>query len=66
LTGPGTIAGLGNADLKDPTPYQGTQCRVFHGRALVVLRSTRQPGTLKLSATSKGLSSSSAEVETKL
>jgi beta-galactosidase len=55
LTGPGTIAGLGNADLKDPAPYQGTQCHVFHGQALVVLRSSREAGALDLKAACDGL-----------
>ena len=47
LTGPGTIAGLGNADLRSLEPYQGTQCRVFHGVAQVVIRTTHQPGALR-------------------
>jgi beta-galactosidase len=65
LEGPGTIAGLGNADLKDPERYQGIDCNIYHGRALVVLRSTRQPGILKLSAAADGLPPSSTEVATK-
>jgi beta-galactosidase len=55
LSGPGAIAGLGNANVKDSTPYQGTECHVFHGVALVVLRSSRTPGTLELKATGDGL-----------
>ena len=64
VTGPGTIAGLGNADLKDPTPYQGTRCRVFHGQALVVLRSSVKPGTLDLKAETDGLKPAKTQVET--
>ena len=63
LAGPGTIAGLGNADLKDPTPYQGTQCHVFHGRALVVLRSSRQAGTLDLKAETNGLTAAEVQIK---
>jgi beta-galactosidase len=55
LSGPGTIAGLGNADLKSEEPYTGTQCHVFHGRALVVLRGTRDAGALVLKAEAEGL-----------
>ncbi len=64
LTGPGTIAGLGNANLKSEEPYQGTQCHVFHGRALIVLRSTEQAGTLKLKAESSGLTPANVEIVT--
>ncbi len=62
LTGPGTIAGLGNADMKSEEPYQGTQCRVFHGKALLVLRSTEQAGNLSVTARADGLTDGSAIV----
>ncbi len=62
LRGPGAIAGLGNANTKDPTPYQGTECHVFHGVALVVLRSSRTPGTLELKATADGLTPAATQV----
>lgn len=65
LTGPGTIAGLGNADMKCQEPYQGTQCHVFHGRALVVVRSTRQPGTIDLKASAEGLADGSVSLQAK-
>jgi beta-galactosidase len=55
LTGPGVIAGLGNANLKSEDPYQGNQCRAFHGRALVVIRSTQKAGEIILKANSDGL-----------
>jgi beta-galactosidase len=63
LTGPGTIAGLGNANLKNTEPYQGTQVHVYHGRALIVLRSTKQAGTLGLKAESQGLAAAGLEVK---
>ena len=64
LTGPGTFAGLGNADLKDEMPYQGMQCRVFHGQAMAVLRSSRVAGSLDLKATADGLSGAETQVKT--
>ena len=63
LTGPGTIAGLGNADLRSEEPYQGTRCRVFHGVAQVVIRSTHQPGALQLTAHADGLADASASLQ---
>ena len=65
LTGPGCIAGLGNADLKTEETYQGTRFRVFHGRALIVLRSAKQQGTLVLRAQSPSLASAVSKVRTK-
>jgi beta-galactosidase len=56
LTGAGTIAGLGNANLDSTEPFQGTQCHVYHGKAMIVLRASEQPGTLDLKAKSSGLS----------
>jgi len=65
LTGPGCIAGLGNADLKTEETYQGTRFRVFHGRALIVLRSAKQQGTLVLRAQSPSLAPAVSKVKTK-
>jgi beta-galactosidase len=62
LTGPGSIAGLGNALLKGDAPYQGSDCHVYHGRALVVLRSTHAAGTLALHAEATGLKAADAKV----
>jgi beta-galactosidase len=65
LTGPGTIAGLGNANMKDETPYQGEECRVDHGIALVVIRSKHDAGQIVLKATSSGLISGEATINSK-
>lgn len=65
LTGPGSIAGLGNANLKDETPYQGVECRVDHGVALVVIRSKHDAGRIVLKATSSGLISAETTITSK-
>jgi beta-galactosidase len=62
LAGPGTIAGLSNAWLKSTEPFQGTTCHVYHGRALIVLRGSKTPGTLDLKADSPGLASSKVAI----
>ncbi len=62
LTGPGAIAGLGNAWLKSTEPFQGTTCHVYHGRALVVLRGSKTTGTLHLKAEAPGLASSNVAI----
>jgi beta-galactosidase len=55
ITGPGVLAGVGNADTKDVDQYVGTTRRVWHGRALVVIRSTKHAGSIKFTASSSGL-----------
>jgi len=56
IEGPGTIAGVANADMKDTDPYIGNTRGAWHGRALVVIRSTRGAGDIKLTVSSPGLS----------
>ena len=57
LTGPGVIQAVGNADMSSDERYQGDRRHVWHGRALVVVRSTNATGTIELSATAPGLHS---------
>ena len=64
LSGPGSIAGLGNALLKSTEPYQGTTCHLYRGRALLVIRSTRTEGDLILKATATGLSPAEVKITT--
>jgi len=56
ISGPGTIAAVGNGDGQDDAPYQGDRRKLFQGRALVVIRTTPQAGTIKLTARTSGLS----------
>jgi|CZKE01.1.fsa_nt_gi beta-galactosidase len=65
IKGQGVIAGLGNADMTNDQPYKGEECKVFHGRALVVLRSSGAPGQIALTATGPGMETASIAVQTK-
>jgi len=55
ITGPGTIAGVGNADMMSEEPYQGASRKLFHGRALAIVRSSRTAGAITLTASTEGL-----------
>ncbi|MBN8851613.1 MAG: beta-galactosidase [Sphingobacteriales bacterium 50-39] len=55
VDGPATIAGVANADLQDTDRYVGNSRKAWHGRALVVIRSTHQPGKIMVTASSNGL-----------
>lgn len=63
VEGPATIAGVGNGDLTSDEPWQANRRRLYEGRALVILRSDRQPGTIRLTARCRGLKSDVAVVE---
>lgn len=56
IEGPGVIAGVANADVKDTDSYVGNTHKAWHGRALVVVRSTHGIGDIKLMVSSIGLS----------
>ncbi|PYT52479.1 MAG: hypothetical protein DMG56_02805 [Acidobacteria bacterium] len=48
ISGHGMIAAVGNG--KDGATYQGDRCKLFQGRALVVVRTSRQGGPIHLTA----------------
>ena len=63
LKGPGSIAAVGNADLSSEEMYRGSQRRLFHGQALVVVRTSRTVGALALTATAPGLKPATIRLE---
>ena len=48
-----------------PSCCKGEECKVFHGRALVVLRSSDAPGQIALTAIAPGLETGAITVQTK-
>ena len=62
ITGPGVIAGIGNGDTKDLEQYQANHRALFNGRALVVIRSLRNQGMIKLTAKAVGMGETSVNV----
>lgn len=63
IEGAGVIAGVDNADLKDYEMYVSDTRRAWHGRALVVIRSTHTEGDIKLIVTSPELFESSIVIK---
>jgi beta-galactosidase len=55
ISGPGTIVAVGNGDQESVEPYQGDHRALFHGGALVVVRTSRSPGAIRLVATATGM-----------
>jgi beta-galactosidase len=64
LDGPGIIAGVGNADMKDTDNYAADNRKAWHGRALIVIRTTHAAGEIRLTVTSPGLSDASLKIKT--
>ena len=63
ISGPGQIIGLNNGDPTNHESEKGTEHRVFHGLAQVILQSSLAgQGKLRLTATSAGLSSGEATI----
>jgi len=65
ISGPGAIAAVGNGDGQDLDSYQGNRRKLYQGRALVVIRSSKQAGEIKLTGRSSGLSEGSATITAK-
>lgn len=64
LSGPGSLAGLGSADLTSTETYRANPRKVFQGRALVVVRTGSTGGRLSLEATAPGLTAARLELTT--
>ncbi len=63
ISGPGIIAAVGNGDGQDDASYQGDRRKLFQGRALVVVRTTKQSGPITVTAKTPGLSDGSATIQ---
>ena len=63
IEGPGTIAGVDNADIKDTGPYVANTRKAWKGRALVVIKSNHDAGDIKLQVTSPGLADAEIDIK---
>lgn len=64
LDGPGKIIGVDNGDLTSMELYKADKRKVFHGRALVVIQSVRQSGSIILTAQAEGLPETRISINT--
>ncbi len=63
ISGPGVIAAVGNGDGEDPASYQGDRRKLYLGRALVVVRTSKEAGSIHLTATTPGLSAGTVDIQ---
>lgn len=64
ISGPGGIAAVGNSDGQDEASYQGNRRKLFEGRAVVVVRTSKQSGPITLTARTPGLSDGVVTIRT--
>jgi beta-galactosidase/beta-glucuronidase len=55
VSGAGTLAGLDNGDQRDTTPLTSPNRNLLHGRALGLVRSSRNPGQVTITVSSPSL-----------
>jgi len=55
IKGPGVIAAVGNANLKDTNPYLATTNKAWKGRATVIVKSGHRAGPITIEVSSGGL-----------
>ncbi len=55
ISGPGTIAGVGNGNPQSFEPFQSNQIHLFYGKAMLIIRSELKKGEVGITATSSGL-----------
>ena len=63
ISGPGAIVAVGNGDGQDGASYQGDRRKLFEGRALVVVRTSRKSGSISVKAQVSGLNDGSATIQ---
>jgi beta-galactosidase len=63
ISGPGTIAAVGNGDGQDSATYQGDRRKLFQGRALVLVRTSKLSGPIHLTAASSGLNAGVIDIQ---
>jgi beta-galactosidase len=57
------IAAVGNSDGQDSAEYQGDRRKLFQGRALVIVRTSRQSGPITVTAKTPGLIDASSTIQ---
>ncbi|MGN6194191.1 MAG: glycoside hydrolase family 2 TIM barrel-domain containing protein [Ginsengibacter sp.] len=62
IDGPGTIAGVGNANPISLESYQQPQRKAWHGKCLVIIKSGNTPGKITLTASGANMKSASINV----
>jgi beta-galactosidase len=63
ITGPGVLAAVGNGDGQDDASYHGNQRKLFQGRAIAVVRASKQSGPITVTARTPGLTDGTVTIQ---
>lgn len=64
ISGPATIAAVGNGNAATTEPFQANYRKAFNGLCMLIIKSNRnEPGEIKITATSKNLKSITSTVK---
>ena len=66
VEGAGTLVGIDNGSASNHSPFKGNQVETCYGRALVILKSTKQAGFIRLSISADGVMSDKVAITTLL
>ncbi len=64
VEGAGEIAAVGNGNPISHESYQDSKRKAFNGKCLLIVRSTKESGKIKITASANGLNSKVIEIET--
>jgi beta-galactosidase len=64
IAGPGSIVGVGNANPTSTESFQQPQRKAWQGRCLLIIKSSKQTGTITITASSRGLTSAKLVLNT--
>jgi len=64
VVGPGALIGIDNGDLRSTESYKKTCHRTYFGRELAIVQSSREAGTLYITAQSAGLPTTTISLKT--
>jgi beta-galactosidase len=64
LSGPASLAGVGNGNPISHEDFQTPERKAFHGLCLAIVKAGREPGTVRLGASSAGLKADAVEIQT--
>ena len=62
IEGPGSFAGLGNANPRSLESYQSPERKAWQGKCLVIIKASTSPGIIKLKAISEGMNATSINI----
>lgn len=63
VDGPGELVGVDNGSAPDHDSYKANNRKAFSGKVLAIVKSTDKPGTIRVTATADGLTSSEVTIQ---